>query len=82
MDENTHLLSCLIGPCPECQNGRLEAVSDGDLTNFVCHTCGTCWHPELDWVERVDPATCPGCPSSEVCLAARRPYGKVRVGLT
>ncbi len=33
-------LASLIGPCPECGNGRLEAVSDGDpITLAVLSTC-------------------------------------------
>jgi len=77
MDQNVSLLASVIGPCPDCSNGLLEAVSDGELTNFVCPVCGSCWHPELDWVSRVDPAACPGCPSEAVCHAAHRPYGAV-----
>lgn len=69
-------LSMLVGPCPERGNGRLQPVADGEQTNFLCATCGKCWHPELEWVSRVNPQTCPGCPSSAVCLGARRAYGE------
>ena len=72
MDDNLRLL---IGPCPNCGNGRLDAVFDGELTNFLCSRCGHCWHPELEWVQRVDPQSCPGCASRKVCLATDRPYG-------
>lgn len=75
MDENLYLLASVIGPCPNCGNGRLQAVSDGELTNFVCTTCGSCWHPELDWVNRINPTTCPGCPERATCLGAGVPYG-------
>lgn len=76
MDQNACMLAGIIGPCPECGNGRLEAVFDGVATNFLCRRCGTCWHAELEWVHRVNPATCPGCPAREVCAAARRPFGQ------
>lgn len=74
-DARTRLLAGLVGPCPECRNGTLEAVSDGDQTNFLCVNCGRCWHPEMAWVSRVDPVTCPGCPSRPTCLESRRRYG-------
>ena len=76
MEQNLYTLSLLVGPCPDCGNGRLQAVSDGEAANFLCSTCGNCWHPELDWVQRVNPATCPGCPARAKCLDARRPYGE------
>ena len=69
MNENVRMLASLIGPCPDCGNGRLQAVFDGDSTNFLCTNCGDCWHPELAWVHRVNPTTCPGCASREVCTA-------------
>ncbi|HWC12776.1 MAG TPA: hypothetical protein VG455_16325 [Acidimicrobiales bacterium] len=75
-DTNLTALSLLVGPCPECGNGRLRAVSDGHQANFVCETCGSCWHPELEWVNRVNPTTCPGCLSREICTNARRAYGE------
>ena len=56
--------------CPSCRSMRLRAVSDGEDTNFLCLECGTCWHLELGWVHRVEPADCPGCPSRSVCTAA------------
>jgi hypothetical protein len=77
MDEKLNLLFCLMGPCPECGNGLLQAVSDGDLTNFVCPGCGCCWHAELSSVRRVDPATCLGCESRPICSVPRRPYGQL-----
>ena len=66
-NDNVGQLAGLVGPCPRCSNGVLRAVSDGEGTNFLCETCGTCWHPELAWVTRVNPTTCPGCPSAHVC---------------
>ncbi len=66
-------LSHLIGPCPECGNGRLEAVvDDSGTTNFLCRDCGNCWHAELEWSCRVDPRTCPGCPARDLCATAHR----------
>lgn len=82
MNDNTvSLLAALVGPCPECGDGRLEAVFDGEGTNFLCRSCGCCWHPELDWVSRVNPATCPGCAGRDVCTAARRAYGAGQTAL-
>ena len=66
-------LAHLIGPCPECGNGRLQAVVDKEgTTNFVCRECGGCWHAELEWSCRVDPLTCPGCPARDVCRTTLR----------
>ena len=64
-----------VGPCPGCGTVGLRAVSDGEETNFLCGSCGCCWHFELGWVERVNPVNCPGCPSKAVCSAAHVPYG-------
>ena len=74
-DIGTRLLAGLVGPCPECGNGTLQPVFDGERTNFFCETCGRCWHPELAWVSRVDPETCPACPMLGTCRAARDRYG-------
>ena len=72
MNKTPALLASLVGPCPECGNGRFQAVSDGELTNLLCMRCGTCWHPEVSSVQRVDPAGCPGCASRPVCEAGLR----------
>ncbi len=54
-----------IGPdgtltrCPQCGGRDFQCVSDGELTNFLCLTCGCCWHLELGWVHRVDPVHLP-----------------------
>lgn len=74
-DTRLRLLASLIGPCPECGNGVLRPVSDSERTNFLCETCGRCWHPELGWVTRVDPTSCPACAWRETCLGARARYG-------
>jgi DNA-directed RNA polymerase subunit RPC12/RpoP len=65
--------------CPSCGQNVMEAVSDGEMTNFRCVTCGACWHIELGWVSRVDPATCPGCEHQAECVAgSERPALKRR----
>lgn len=58
--------------CLRCGNGVLEAVSDGEETRFLCHTCWTCWSWELGFVSPVLPDTCPGCPHRTECLLRRR----------
>jgi hypothetical protein len=54
--------------CPACRAETLTAVTDGDVTNFVCEECGRCWHLELGWVHRVDPRTCGGCGREDRCI--------------
>lgn len=49
------------GRCWECGSPSLRVVSDGDDPNFVCPSCGACWHVVLGHVHRVHSATCPGC---------------------
>lgn len=58
-------------PCPTCGSDELEAVWDGEWTNFLCHECWSCWHVQLGWIHRVDIATCPGCMHRPECLAQR-----------
>ncbi|HWI02492.1 MAG TPA: hypothetical protein VNT52_01455 [Acidimicrobiales bacterium] len=83
MTDDHARLANLIGPCPECGNGRLQPVVDGEGTkNLLCRDCGSCWHAEFEWSRRVDPLTCPGCPSRELCQTARRPSGPVVPQLT
>lgn len=60
--------------CLECGCDEMEAVSDGDMTNFICTRCHACWHYELGEVTLVHPLICPGCPYQARCfeeLAAR-----------
>lgn len=66
--------------CPDCGGDRLEAVSDGELTNFRCTSCGSCWHLELGWVSRVDPVACLACPHREECLARQTSGAPAGVG--
>ncbi len=67
MKDTSAQLARLVGPCPQCGNGRLMAVSDGELTNMLCTECGACWHPEMERVHRVDPQICPGCAARAAC---------------
>lgn len=60
-----------LASCPECGGVDLHCVNDGELTNFFCPSCASCWHVELGWVHRIDPATCPGCAFQPLCLAKR-----------
>ena len=78
MTDMSFLPSDAFGPCLECGGRNLQPVSDGEVTNFLCGQCKICWHFELDWVRRVNPATCPGCNSRDVCLSAPRAYGEAR----
>ena len=60
--------------CPNCGASEFETVNDGDDVNFLCLSCGLCWHVELGYVSRVDPVTCPGCDRHDECLA--REWGR------
>lgn len=53
--------------CLNCGPVELQPVFDGELTNFYCDLCGSCWHFELGFVVRVHPETCPGCQLELVC---------------
>jgi nitroimidazol reductase NimA-like FMN-containing flavoprotein (pyridoxamine 5'-phosphate oxidase superfamily) len=56
--------------CPRCGSIELGEVTNGETVNYLCSTCGACWHVELGWVRRVRPDRCPGCPSRPICTAA------------
>ena len=56
-----------LAGCPQCGPVELHPVWDGELVNFYCPLCGTCWHAELGWIVRVNPDTCPGCQHELVC---------------
>ena len=72
MTANMAHLAQLIGPCPECGNGRLQEVVDGEgTTNLLCRGCGGCWHVGFEWSRRVEPLTCAGCNDRDVCQASR-----------
>ena len=57
--------------CPGCGPVELHPVFDGELTNFHCPLCNSCWHVELGFVARVSPETCPGCQYELQCREAR-----------
>jgi hypothetical protein len=61
-----------LATCPECSSSRITAVAAEDETNFLCDTCGRCWHVELARVSRVDPLGCPGCPDRARCTERLR----------
>jgi hypothetical protein len=68
MTNNQLRLMNLVGPCPDCGNGRMTAAVDVEGTiNFLCRECGACLHAELEWVGRVDPRSCAGCDARGVC---------------
>src|SRR5579875_1070012 len=56
--------------CAECGEPDLVTVTDADRLNFLCRSCGRCWHAELGWVSRVDPRSCLRCAHRRDCLAA------------
>ena len=45
--------------CPHCGSEEMEAVSDGETTNFRCLACAACWHVELGYIGLVDTETGP-----------------------
>jgi hypothetical protein len=53
--------------CLKCGPVELQPVFDGEITNFYCDLCGSCWHFESGYVVPVHPETCPGCQLEEVC---------------
>ena len=55
--------------CLKCGSDELEAVSDGELTNFLRPVCWSRWHVELGGVYRADPSSCPGCQHLDECLS-------------
>lgn len=63
----TNIVARSPGRCWDCGSPSLRAVSDGEDTNFVCLSCGACWHVALGQVHRVDPTTCPGCDALSLC---------------
>jgi hypothetical protein len=66
-----------IFECPTCGAGRLEAVHNGERTNFRCAVCHDCWHLELGWVSRVPRTTCPGCGYHDRCLTLEGAVGRI-----
>ncbi|HVW34008.1 MAG TPA: hypothetical protein VHL53_15845 [Acidimicrobiia bacterium] len=62
--------------CPNCGPVELHPVFDGEVTNFYCPLCGSCWHVELGFVARVPVETCPGCQIELICRERRGQAGK------
>ena len=58
-----------LGNCPTCGATELLTVHDWEDTNFLCTSCGRCWHVAFSQVYRVDPLTCAGCLHKPECLA-------------
>lgn len=56
--------------CPGCGSRYTVWVDTGAQQNFLCRTCGSCWHPAVGRTDRVDPLECPGCGLRRICLAA------------
>ena len=56
--------------CPGCGSSHTTWVRAGAQDNFLCKTCGACWHPAAGHTDRIDPQQCPGCSLRRVCLAA------------
>jgi len=58
-----------LAHCPACGSADLEPIVaiDAEQVNFLCGTCGRCWHVELGFVSRVRPANCHGCTNQGGC---------------
>ena len=69
-EHRQHLLRGVLA-CPTCGNDVLEAVSDGEDTNFLCLGCWACWHWDLGYLIPVSATTCPGCQHRDECLRRR-----------
>lgn len=54
--------------CPGCRAAGLRVIGAGDQAYFSCLACDSCWHVDLGWVHRVEPAGSPDSP----CLRGRR----------
>jgi DNA-directed RNA polymerase subunit RPC12/RpoP len=56
--------------CPGCGSTYTTWVDAAGQDNFLCKTCGACWHPAAGHADRVDPQQCPGCSLRRICEAA------------
>ena len=56
-----------LDACPACGGVELHPVYDGEMMNFLCPLCVSCWHVELGFVHRIRPETCPGCQYQLIC---------------
>jgi len=61
--------------CPRCHGEALRPVSTEHDTNFLCSTCGTCWHLRGGVLVQVEQRTCPGCPEHNFCRFPLIDYG-------
>jgi hypothetical protein len=52
--------------CPSCLGNVRPAVVNGRV-NFVCASCGCCWHVFLGYLSLIDPRTCEGCDVRSLC---------------
>lgn len=55
--------------CPSCLGNVRPAVVNGGV-NFVCGSCGCCWHVFLGYLSLIDPRTCEGCELRSLCSAS------------
>lgn len=67
-----------IDACPACGAVELHPVFDGELMNFLCPLCMSCWHVELGFVHRINPETCPGCQFQLICAEYQEHDRKAR----
>lgn len=56
--------------CPGCGSSYTAWAVTAAQQNFLCKTCGACWHPAAGRTDRVDPRDCPGCSLRRICRAA------------
>lgn len=56
--------------CPGCGSTYTAWVATAVQDNFLCKTCGACWHPAAGHTYRVNPQQCLGCGLRRVCVAA------------
>jgi len=56
--------------CPRCGIPTLTpALPAGGEVNFLCSSCGSCWHFELGWMRLVPAQGCPGCEALPHCIS-------------
>ncbi len=56
--------------CPGCGSSHTTWAATAVQDNFLCKTCGACWHPSAVCVDRVNPQQCPGCSLRRICTVA------------
>ena len=65
-----------IDECPTCGGLELYPVYDGELMNFLCPLCMSCWHIELGFIHKMNPETCPGCQYQRSCQERHRAFAR------